>query len=100
MTAFGTMIFIPRYWSIDRERNLKWGLVTRLHRCRGVSKQGEKLFKNFEEHQAQAIAAKKIHRDATAAGFKGEKRERLVMAKLGFDSETDRKQLWRLLNLY
>jgi hypothetical protein len=34
MTPFGTMIFIPRYWSFDRLRDMKWAAVIKLHRSR------------------------------------------------------------------
>src|ERR1043166_6277444 len=30
VTPFGTMIFIPRYWSLDHNRDLKWAAISRL----------------------------------------------------------------------
>src|SRR6266436_4191615 len=43
LTPFSTMIEVPRYWSFDPKRDLKWGAVTKLHRMREVSRQGPKL---------------------------------------------------------
>lgn len=100
VTPYGTMIFIPRYWSFDRHRDLRWRMVTRLHRSRGVSRQGEKLISNQTERRKQAEAARKFYATATKNGMKGEKRDSWVMAKLGLHPETDRKQLWRLIKLY
>src|SRR5206468_10075651 len=43
LTPFSTMIEVPRYWSFDPKRDLKWGAVTKLHRMREVRRQGPKL---------------------------------------------------------
>lgn len=40
-TPFGTQIFIPGYISFDPKRDLKLGVVSRLHRARGIRRQGE-----------------------------------------------------------
>jgi len=36
LTPFGTMIFIPTYWSFDQKRDLNWRAITALHKARGV----------------------------------------------------------------
>jgi len=43
LTPFSTMIEVPKYWSFDPKRDLKWGAVTKLHRMREVPRQGPKL---------------------------------------------------------
>src|SRR5262249_52964745 len=43
LTPFSTMIEVPRYWSFDPKRDLKWGAITMLHRTREVLRQGPKL---------------------------------------------------------
>jgi hypothetical protein len=43
LTPFSTMIEIPKYWSFDPKRDVKWGAVTKLHRMREVRRQGPKL---------------------------------------------------------
>ena len=39
-TPYGTQIFIPGYLSFDPKRDLDFSKVTRLHRARGISRQG------------------------------------------------------------
>jgi len=46
LTPFGTMIFIPAYWSFDPKRDLNWRAITAMHKARGVRKQGAKLAAN------------------------------------------------------
>jgi hypothetical protein len=99
ITPFGTMIFIPRYWSIDRNRDLRWRAISRLHRARGVPRQGAKLSANQVERRKQAEAARTLLNDATAQGMRGEARTYWVMAKLGMHPDTDPKQLHRLLKV-
>lgn len=98
VTPYGTMIVIPRYWSFDSHRDLRWRAITRLHHSRGVSKQGLKLSANQKERRKQAAAAGKYFAEASKRGMRGEKRDDWIIAKLGLHPETDRKQLWRLLN--
>jgi hypothetical protein len=100
VTPYGTMIVIPRYWSFDGHRDLKWRATTRLHHSRGVSKQGIKLRANQRGRRKQADAARAFFAQATQLKMKGEKRDDWVIAKLGLHPETDRKQLWRLLKRY
>jgi hypothetical protein len=97
ITPYGTMIVIPRYWSFDSNRDLKWRAVTRLHRSRRVPKQGLKLSANQMQRRKQAEVARKHWAEATAKGMRGENRDGWVMAKLGMHPDTDAKQLRRLL---
>jgi hypothetical protein len=97
VTPFGTMIFIPRYWSFDRNRDLKWRAITRLHRARGVPRQGIKLSSSQAERRKQADAARKLKSQATELGMKGDKRSYWIMAKLGLHPDTHPKQLHRIL---
>ena len=97
VTPFGTMIFIPRYWSFDHDRDLKWRAITRLHRARGVPRQGAKLSASQAERRIQAETARKLMNEAKALGMKGEKRSFWVMAKLGLHPDTHPKQLHRIL---
>ncbi|HWH70353.1 MAG TPA: hypothetical protein VNT26_13285, partial [Candidatus Sulfotelmatobacter sp.] len=39
-TPHGTMIVIPRHWSLDPHRDLDWKFIGQLHRARGAKKQG------------------------------------------------------------
>ena len=99
VTPYGTMIVIPRYWSFDCNRDLRWQAITRLHRSRHVPKQGLKLSANQKGRRKQAEAARRYWTEAKLNGMKGEKRDGWVMAKLGMHPDTDAKQLRRLLKI-
>ena len=60
VTPFGTMIFIPRYWSFDQKRDLRWGAIMKLHRSRGVPRQGEKLGLGEVAEVQQAFKVRKL----------------------------------------
>jgi hypothetical protein len=97
ITPFGTMIFIPRYWSLDHNRDLRWPEINNLHHSRGIPRQGQKLSASQIERTHQAADARRYWKEATQAGLKGEKRVDLVLSKLGWHPDTDPKQLRRLL---
>lgn len=99
ITPFGTMIFIPRYWSLDHNRDLRWRAINHLHHSRGIPRQGEKLSANQIQRLQEAADGSQYWKQATQAGLKGEKRIQEVLARLGWHSQTDPKQLRRLLKL-
>lgn len=97
LTPYGTMIFIPAYWSFDPKRDLKWQSITLLHKARGVRKQGPKLALNQTGQREDAERAAEFVRTATAAGLKGKQRTRAVMEQMGWHRNTDESKLRRLL---
>jgi hypothetical protein len=97
LTAFSTMIEVPRYWSFDPKRDLKWGAVTKLHRMREVRRQGPKLSPSRAARHTEAALARRFWREATKAGLKGDGRKAWVMERLGWDARTDESRLRRLL---
>ena len=97
LTPFGTMIFIPAYWSFDPKRDFKWQVITELHRARGVARQGAKLGLNRLERQEEARRARMLMEQAKAQGLKGDRKTLWVMTKLGWDLRTDESRLRRLL---
>src|SRR5437870_10267877 len=74
LTPFGTMIFIPAYWSFDARRDLNWRAITALHKARGVRKQGSKLGANQLAAREEAIRARDLWKQAAARKLKGEAR--------------------------
>jgi hypothetical protein len=98
LTPFSTMVEVPRYWSFDPKRDLKWGAVTRLHRMREVRRQGPKLSPSRAARHKEAALARRLWREATRAGLKGDGRKEWVMERLGWDARTDESRLRRLLN--
>jgi hypothetical protein len=97
ITPHGTMIMIPRYWSFDPRRDLKWNQIKRWHRLRSATKQGQKLSVNEIERRREAEKARELWEQASAAGLKGERREQWVMGRLGWDPRTDESRLRRLV---
>lgn len=98
ITPYGTMIVIPRYWSFDYNRDLKWRSITKLHQSRDVPRQGEKLNANQVERQALSLAAREYRVEAKRLGMRGEERDRWIMEKIGIPS-SDPRQLRRLLKM-
>jgi len=97
VTPFGTMIFVPRYWSLDHKRDLKWKAVARLHRSRDVHRQGAKLSASQLARYQDRMRALRLRQQARAAGLKGVALSSWVMGKLGWDPRTDERELRRLL---
>jgi hypothetical protein len=97
LTPFGTMIFIPAYWSLDPKRDLNWRGITALHKARGVPKQGQKLGVNQSAGRSEAMRAAKLAKEADTLKLKGEARISWMVKQLGWDSRTDERQLRRIL---
>jgi hypothetical protein len=97
LTPFGTMIFIPAYWSLDPKRDLNWRAITALHKARSVPKQGAKLAANQLAARLEAIHAAKLSKEADARKLKGEARSSWMLKELNRDLRTDERQLRRIL---
>jgi hypothetical protein len=82
LTPFGTMIFIPAYWSFDSKRDLNWRAITALHKARGVPRQGPKLRANQLAARLESIYAIKFSKDASARKLKGEARVSWILKTL------------------
>jgi len=97
LTPFGTMIFIPAYWSFDPKRDLNWRAITALHKARGVPKQGPKLNANQSAARLEEARAAKLAKQAAAMRLKGEARTTWMLQQLGRDLRTDERELRRIL---
>ncbi len=95
--AFGTVIFIPSYWSFDCRRDLKWSALTTLHRRRGAPKDGIKRGLARLERREESRQAKRWMKLAKDQGLKGEKLMDWVMGQLRWDRNTSVCRLYRLL---
>ncbi len=96
LTPFGTMIFIPAYWSFDPKRDLNWRAITALQKARGVQKQGQKLSTNQLAARLEAIHAAKLSKEADARKLKGEARLSWMLKKLNRDARTNERQIRRI----
>ena len=97
MNPYGTMIFIPGYWSFDPKRDLNWDKILRLHRARGIGRQGPKLGAGRQQKTAQL---KKLLAAETAAKrmkLSGPARYVFLKTKSGLTQQTDDAQVRRML---
>ncbi len=98
ITPYGTMIVIPRYWSFDYNRDLKWRSVTKLHHSRDVQRQGTKLDANESARRSLAAKARRFMAEAKRLELKGDERDYWVLDKIGMP-DSDPRQLRRLLKV-
>ncbi len=98
-TPHGTMIFIPRYWSLDLHRDLHAKEISRLHRAHGCARQGPKLSVARMERQDEAEAARTHWAQATRDGLRGDRRYEYVLRKLNKADGTDFSHVKRLLRI-
>jgi len=99
LTPFGTMIFIPAYWSFDPKRDVDWGSITRLHKSRGQHRQGPSLAEGAEQRRANAAKLVELESKAKARKLRGPKRHEFLCNGLGWDLRTDPKRISRLRKL-
>lgn len=97
LTPFGTMIFIPAYWSFDPKRDLNWRAITALHKARGVRKQGAKLSANQLAARLESIYAAELSKEANLRKLRGAARLSWVLKRLKRDPRTDERRLRRIL---
>jgi len=97
LTPFGTQVFIPGYWSLDAARDIGWKEVIRLHRARGIGKQGEKAATNRKQRREQIRRLAAANQEAKRRGFAGAARYRFLKAQAGLAQDTDDASIRRLL---
>lgn len=98
LTAHGTMIVIPAYWSFDRRRDLKWDAIMDLHKLRNEGRQGPKLSLNRMAKVDLAKAAKAAAGSARRRGLRGEKVFDAVRRELKTLTSTGNREIRRLVN--
>jgi len=96
LTPFGTMIFIPAYWSLDTKRDLRWPAITAVHNARGVHKQGPKLADGLAERMKDAEKLRSLDKVASQRGLKGDEKHEFLCAGLGWVPATSPKRISRL----
>jgi hypothetical protein len=96
LTAYGTMIHIPAYWSLDSKRDLCWEAIAKLHGVRVPGRQGAVLAKGLAEQLRDAAKLRDLDQAALRLGLKGEKKHAFLCAGLGLVPETSPKRLRRL----
>ena len=96
LTAYGTLIFIPAYWSIDSARDFDWKGITRLHKARSKGKQGPGLAEGKAHRRKLARKLIKAEAEANQLRLKGRARHEFLCKVLGWVPETDTKRITRL----
>lgn len=96
LTPNGTMIFIPAYWSFDAKRDLKWGVISKLHKSREQKRQGPALAEGQEIQRQQAAKLRELDKEARIKKLRGEARHEFLCAGLGLDPRTSQKRLYNL----
>lgn len=98
LTAHGTMIVIPAYWSFDRRRDLKWDAIMELHKLRNESRQGPKLSSNRMEKAGLAKFAKSVASSARKRGLRGEAVFEAIRKGVAQLADADSREIRRLLS--
>ncbi len=96
-TPFGTQIFIPGYISFDTKRDLELGVVSELHRARGIRRQGEGFSGGRIDRDVKVKHAFELNEQAKAGGLKGNGRLRFVADNLGIKTKEDYRDIRRLI---
>jgi hypothetical protein len=100
-TPHGTMIVIPRHWSLDLARDLHWNKIGNLHRSHKAIRQGPKLSPARIEKYKEAKQVLKFWNEAGVGKIHGEARYEYVLKKMRKRGGTDSSHNWvkRLLLL-
>ena len=96
LTAHGTMILIPSFWSFDPKRDLHWEAINQLHRARVPKRQGAALAEGLADRMALAAKLRELDAEASRQKLKGDKRHHFLCAGLGLSIETSARRLSRL----
>jgi hypothetical protein len=97
LTPYGTQIFIPGFWSLDPARDINWAKVTRLHRARGISKQGEKLIENQKARVELVKRVAMADRTARQQKLKGQRRYKFIKESAKLADNMDDAEIRRYL---
>jgi hypothetical protein len=100
-TPHGTMIVIPRHWSLDLARDLHWNKIGKLHRSHKPIRQGPKLSPARIEKYKEAKQVLKFWNEAGAKRICGDSRYESVLSKMRRTGGTESAHNWvkRLLQL-
>lgn len=95
-TPHGTMIVIPRHWSLDSSRDIDWLAVSTVHKAHGTPRQGPKLSSGRIARDALKATAHRLLADARKQGLRGKPKDEFILKAMG-ENITRRTWLKRLL---
>jgi len=93
LTPFGTMIFIPSYWSLDAKRDINWNAVGKLHNARVPMRQGPALAASAKQREKDAKKLQQLESEAKRKGIRGMRQHNFICEGLGWDTRTDPKRI-------
>jgi hypothetical protein len=93
-TPHGTMIVIPRHWSLDLARDLKWSEIGKLHRAHRPLRQGPKLSLARIEKFKEAKRVLKYWNEAGAKRIRGDLRYEHVLKNMRRSGGTESAHNW------
>lgn len=96
-TPHGTMIVIPRHWSFDKRRDLRWKKIRELHRAHGAPPQGLKAIDNARARREDDSKALRIWEEAKSKGIRGKAKYSRVKAELKLTELTDDSTVRRMI---
>jgi hypothetical protein len=95
LTAHGTMIVVPAFWSFDYQRDLHWKAIMALHKARGVERQGPKVSPLKIEADEFYLKAARLWEDSKIKSLRGEGRRQWVLQRLNGNDRADASTLRR-----
>jgi len=95
-TPYGTMIFMPGYWSPDGKRDLRWPEILKVHRLRSLKKQGKALTVGKEWRRESSQKLHQLDAEAKRRKLKGDALHAFLCKGIGFVEGTDPKRISRL----
>lgn len=96
VTPLGTQIFIPGYMSYDSRRDFDHAKIARIHRARGVRRQGSAFSSSRIENGKLADEARKYRDEGRKSGLRGNALSDFVAEKIS-RPRIDRRTLRRML---
>lgn len=96
LTPFGTMVFIPAFWSLDWKRDFNVERIAELHRARVPKRQGKTQSEGHEHRRKQAQKLQHLEEEAKQKKLRGQKKHEFLCQGLGLHPATDPRQLSRL----
>ena len=97
VTPYGTQIFIPGYISFDPRRDLNYPAINRLHKARGVARQGPGYSIGRQELAELKRRVAAADAEARQKGLKGTARHTFICDKTGYRDHGDFRRLRMLL---
>lgn len=92
LTAHGTMIVVPAYWSLNTAKDLDWSEIMKLHRPRVAMRQGPVLSQARMDRRNMAKKTRLLWEKLKRKGIKGDELYQQIKKGLGvLPSFTDRE---------